>query len=63
MARQAGFAHYDLFFIDCTTPSDDIIDKFLRLAERQVRLGGPRGGVLIAARIESCIVILVIIIQ
>ena len=32
---QAGFIHHDLFFTDCSTPSDDIVDKFLRLAEEQ----------------------------
>ncbi len=32
---QAGFNHYDLFFADCSTPSDAIVDKFLRIAEEQ----------------------------
>ncbi|EKX43467.1 hypothetical protein GUITHDRAFT_52246, partial [Guillardia theta CCMP2712] len=30
---QSGFQHHDLFFTDCTTPSDTIVDKFLRIAE------------------------------
>ena len=30
----AGIAHHDLFFTDCSTPSDAIADKFLRLSER-----------------------------
>ena len=30
---QAGFSHHDLFFTDCSTPSDAIVDKFLRLSE------------------------------
>ena len=29
----AGFDHYDLFFIDGSTPSDSIIQKFLTIAE------------------------------
>jgi cell division cycle 14 len=32
---QAGFNHYDLFFTDCSTPSDAIVDMFLRIAEEQ----------------------------
>jgi len=31
---RAGFAHHDLFFTDCSTPSDAIVDKFLRLSEQ-----------------------------
>lgn len=30
---QQGFHHHDLFFTDCSTPSDAIVDKFLRIAE------------------------------
>jgi len=30
---QAGFNHYDLFFTDCSTPSDAIVDKFLKISE------------------------------
>lgn len=30
---QGGFKHVDLFFIDCSTPSDAIVDNFLRIAE------------------------------
>jgi len=29
-----GIAHHDLFFTDCSTPSDAIADRFLRLSER-----------------------------
>lgn len=32
---QAGFNHYDLFFTDCSTPSDSIVDKFLRISEQE----------------------------
>jgi hypothetical protein len=32
---QAGFNHYDLFFTDCSTPSDAIVDKFLRISEQE----------------------------
>ena len=32
---QAGFNHYDLFFTDCSTPSDAIVDKFLRISEHE----------------------------
>ena len=32
---QAGFNHYDLFFTDCSTPSDAIVDKFLRTSEQE----------------------------
>ena len=31
--ESAGFAHHDLFFVDCSTPSDAIADRFLRIAE------------------------------
>jgi len=30
----AGFDHVDLKFSDCSTPSDSIVDSFLRIAER-----------------------------
>ena len=30
----AGIAHHDLFFTDCSTPSDAIADKVLRISER-----------------------------
>ena len=30
----AGFEHHDLFFIDCSTPSDAIVDRFLKIAEK-----------------------------
>ena len=29
----AGFDHHDLFFIDCSTPSDEVVDRFLRIVE------------------------------
>ena len=32
---QAGFNHHDLFFTDCSTPSDAIVDKFLRISEQE----------------------------
>jgi cell division cycle 14 len=32
---QGGFKHIDLFFIDCSTPSDAIVDRFLRIAESE----------------------------
>jgi len=38
---RAGFEHHDLFFIDCSTPSDAVVDKFLRLSEQTK---GARGG-------------------
>lgn len=28
-----GFDHYDLFFTDCTTPPDHLVDRFLRISE------------------------------
>jgi len=31
--QRHGLEHYDLFFTDCSTPSDSIVEKFLRLAE------------------------------
>ena len=31
---QAGFNHYDLFFTDCSVPTDEIVDNFLRIAEQ-----------------------------
>ena len=30
---QAGFAHMDLYYPDCTAPPDEVVDSFLRLAE------------------------------
>ena len=33
LATAAGFEHHDLFFVDCSTPSDLIVDRFLRIAE------------------------------
>lgn len=32
---KGGFKHHDLFFIDCSTPSDAICDRFLRIAETE----------------------------
>lgn len=32
---RGGFKHIDLFFIDCSTPSEAIVDKFLRIAETE----------------------------
>lgn len=29
----AGFTHHDMFFTDCSTPSDAIVERFLRVAE------------------------------
>lgn len=29
----AGFEHYDLFFIDGSTPSDSIVQRFLNICE------------------------------
>ena len=29
----AGFQHHDLFFIDGSTPSDNILNRFLEIAE------------------------------
>ena len=29
----AGFEHYDLFFIDGSTPSDNIVRRFLNICE------------------------------
>lgn len=31
--KDAGFDHYDLFFIDGSTPSDSIVRQFLELSE------------------------------
>ena len=31
--RQNGFKHHDLFFEDCSTPNDSIVNKFLRICE------------------------------
>ena len=31
--REAGFRHHDLFFVDGSTPSDEIVAAFLRIAE------------------------------
>jgi len=33
---QHGFDHFDLFFTDCSSPSDAIVDKFLKISEAQV---------------------------
>ena len=33
LVTAAGFEHHDLFFVDCSTPSDLIVDRFLRIAE------------------------------
>ena len=30
---RAGLSHYDLFFIDGSTPSDEIVNQFLQLSE------------------------------
>lgn len=30
---KAGIEHYELFFTDCTTPTDEIVDRFLRISE------------------------------
>ena len=30
-----GIAHHDLIFPDCSTPSDEIVDKFLRIVEAE----------------------------
>jgi len=30
----AGFQHHDLFFVDCSTPSDAIVDRFLKISEK-----------------------------
>jgi len=32
---KAGFAHHDLYFSDCSIPSDAIVDAFLRIAEAE----------------------------
>eukprot|EP00277_Geminigera_cryophila_P000306 CAMPEP_0179427936 /NCGR_PEP_ID=MMETSP0799-20121207/13741_1 /TAXON_ID=46947 /ORGANISM="Geminigera cryophila, Strain CCMP2564" /LENGTH=684 /DNA_ID=CAMNT_0021203195 /DNA_START=314 /DNA_END=2365 /DNA_ORIENTATION=+ len=31
--RDAGFVHHDLYFTDCSTPADSIVDAFLKVAE------------------------------
>lgn len=31
----AGYHHYDLFFIDGTTPSEEILQSFIELSERE----------------------------
>jgi protein-tyrosine phosphatase len=33
LLERHGFQHHDLFFTDCSTPSDAIVEKFLRLSE------------------------------
>ena len=35
--RLTGFKHHDLYFHDCSTPSDAIVHKFLRLSEKQTK--------------------------
>mmetsp|Transcript_48649 Transcript_48649/g.75945 ORF Transcript_48649/g.75945 Transcript_48649/m.75945 type:complete len:528 (-) Transcript_48649:58-1641(-) len=30
-----GIRHYDLYFDDCTTPSDELVDKFLEIADQE----------------------------
>jgi len=32
---RCGFNHYDLFYEDCTTPSDAIVSRFLEVAEKE----------------------------
>ena len=31
--RDEGFEHHDLFFTDCSTPSDDVVERFLNISE------------------------------
>lgn len=31
--RNAGFEHYDMYFIDGSCPSDDIMSEFVRVSE------------------------------
>lgn len=31
--EEAGFEHYDLLFTDCSTPPEDIVQKFLQISE------------------------------
>ena len=31
--EDAGFTHHDLFFTDCSTPPDELVDRFLHIAE------------------------------
>uniref|UniRef100_A0A7S4NNX9 protein-tyrosine-phosphatase n=2 Tax=Guillardia theta TaxID=55529 RepID=A0A7S4NNX9_GUITH len=33
--EEMGIKHTDLFFVDCSTPSDAIVDKFLKIAEKE----------------------------
>lgn len=37
----AGFEHYDLFFIDGSTPSDEIVNRFINIVDNA------KGGVAI----------------
>ena len=32
---RSGFNHYDLFFEDCTTPKESIVQQFMQLAEHE----------------------------
>jgi cell division cycle 14 len=36
--ERAGINHHDLYFDDCTTPSDDIVRRFLDICEREGRV-------------------------